>query len=262
MINCVRAMAATGITTGKLVAGIVIAILVSSIVSIVVSTQLIPGREGPQGERGPAGATGATGAAGATGATGATGPAGATGATGAAGTAGAAGAAGAVGATGPQGPKGERGFGFEQQGNISIGYSAFVPENYNDNASYDYVYGLLNYNTGSPLNCYASLQLPQGATITNATFYFYDNNDNGDFLFDLLRGNTTDTWREIDFVWKISGEGTPGYNHISLDDINPDLATVDNNNYHYYLYIEIPRSSISVLYYRFYYALVEYEFPA
>jgi hypothetical protein len=98
-----REMAVTTIPTGKLIAGIIIAILVSSAVSIVVSTQLIPGREGPQGPTGATGATGATGPTGATGATGATGPTGATGATGA------TGPTGATGATGPQGPIGPQG---------------------------------------------------------------------------------------------------------------------------------------------------------
>jgi hypothetical protein len=109
-------MAAATITTGKLIAGIIIAILVSSAVSIVVSTQLIPGREGPQGLTGATGATGAAGAAGATGATGPAGPAGA---------AGAAGATGATGATGPQGPIGPQGLpGVTVVNSTDIGYVA------------------------------------------------------------------------------------------------------------------------------------------
>ena len=71
-------MEKVGITTGKFVAGLVIAILASSAIAAAISTQLlIAGPQGPQGATGPAGptgATGATGASGATGATGATGP--------------------------------------------------------------------------------------------------------------------------------------------------------------------------------------------
>ena len=81
-------MVETTITTGKLIAGIIIAILASSAVSIGVSTQLMTGSQGPEG---PAGATGPTGA---TGPQGPEGPAGATGPT---------------GATGPQGPEGPAG---------------------------------------------------------------------------------------------------------------------------------------------------------
>jgi len=54
-------MVETTITTGKLIAGIIIAILASSAVSIGVSTQLMTGSQGPEG---PAGATGPTGATG------------------------------------------------------------------------------------------------------------------------------------------------------------------------------------------------------
>jgi predicted secreted protein len=85
------------LTTGKFVAGLVIAILVSSAISIVVSTQLMAG---PQGETGPQGPEGPEGPQGEQGPTGDAGPAGA---------AGPAGPAGAPGAEGPQGPQGEQG---------------------------------------------------------------------------------------------------------------------------------------------------------
>jgi len=189
------------------------------------------GPEGPQGEQGETGATGP------------------------------AGADGTDGAVGPQGPQGERGFGVPQQGNISVPFSAFVPPSTDDSVAYSYITGLTNTD-GSALYCYAPLQLPHGATITNATFYFYDNDD-GRFLFDLLRGNTTNTWEEIDYVWKNPSSGTSGFSHISLDsELDPDAANVDNNNYYYYLVIQMPYSSTSTDYYRFYYALIEYEYPA
>jgi len=90
-------MAADSITKGKFIAGIVIAILAASAISVGASMMLAVGPEGPQGDTGPRGATGPTGA---------TGP---------------------QGATGETGPQGEPGFGFEQQGNISISFAAFVP---------------------------------------------------------------------------------------------------------------------------------------
>jgi len=62
-------MEKAGMTTGKFVAGIVIAILVSSAVSIGISTQLIKGSQGPAGATGATGQTGATGATGAKGVT-------------------------------------------------------------------------------------------------------------------------------------------------------------------------------------------------
>jgi hypothetical protein len=87
------------LTTGKFVAGLVIAILVSSVISIGVSTMLMAGPQGAQGEQGPQGPEGPEGPQGEQGPTGPEGPAGA---------AGPAGPAGAAGAEGPQGPQGEQ----------------------------------------------------------------------------------------------------------------------------------------------------------
>jgi hypothetical protein len=240
-------MAAVTMTVGKLIALIVIAILASSAIAIGASTMLAVGPQGEQGEAGPQGPKGDTGD------TGPQGPAGATGATGATGT------TGAPGPKGDKGDTGERGFGMPQQGNISVPYSAFIPETSDESVSYYYSTGLTN-TEGSTINCYAPLQLPHGATITNATFYFYDSNDDGTFLFDLLRGGLTAS--TVGFVWKYPSSGMTGYNHISLTSISAAYSIVDNNNYFYYLLISLPYSSAANWYYRFYYALVEYEYPA
>jgi hypothetical protein len=244
------------VTMGKLIAGILVAILAASAIAVGASTLLAVGPEGPQGPQGDTGPQGSQGETGDTGPQGATGPAGPTGPTGA------TGATGPQGLQGIQGPQGERGFGVPQQGNISVPFSAFVPPSSDDSVSYSYLYGLTNTDGATIEYCYAPLQLPHGATITNATFYFYDNDDDGTFLFDLLRGNFTNTWNEIGYVWKYPSSGTTGFDSISLaDDFYPERATVDNNNYYYYLLIQFPYSSTSTLYYRFYYALIEYAYP-
>jgi hypothetical protein len=93
----VGAVGTTNFTTGKFIAGIVIAILVSSAISIGVSTMLMGGPQGPEGPQGETGSQGPQGEQGETGATGATGEAGP------------AGPAGAIGPEGPQGPQGEQG---------------------------------------------------------------------------------------------------------------------------------------------------------
>ena len=235
------------------IAGIVIAILVSSAVAAGVSI-MVPGPEGPegpQGEQGPQGLQGEQGEEGETG------PQGATGATGPRGSTGPAGADGAVG---PEGPQGERGFGVPQYGNISVSFSAFVPPSSDDSVTYSYTYGLRNTDTADLNYCYAPLQLPHGATITNATFYFYDNDDD-DFFFDILRHNTTGSYNEIGYCYNLPGSDTPGYANVSLQTYYPQYATVDNNNYHYYLVMTLPYSSTSSTYYRFYYALIEYAYP-
>ena len=100
----------------------------------------------------------------------------------------------------------------------------------------------------------APLQLPHEATIKNVTFYFYYNYDSF-FVFILRRENQTD-FEEMATVRNDPGSDTPGYTNISFSYI--DYATVDNNNYHYYLNIAVPGSTQ----YRFFYALIEYELPA
>jgi hypothetical protein len=246
----VRAMAAVSLTMGKFIAGIVIAILAASVISVGVS-MLISGPEGPEG---PEGEQGSQGLQGEQGETGETGPAGATGAKGDKGD---TGTTGATGATGPQGP---RGYGVPQKGNISVSAFEVMPPSSDDSVGYSYYYGLTNTDTHSLSYCYAPLQLPHGATITNATFYFYDNDANG-FEFYLMRQNQTLTWQVMESVFDTPGSDTPGNDHISLDGTITG-ATIDNNNYYYYLIIYFPYSSTSYTYYQFHYALIEYEYPA
>ena len=76
---------------------------------------------------------------------------------------------GLQGPQGEQGIQGERGFGLPQKGNISVPAVAFVADYYY-NISYSTTQGALNRNTAGNLICYAPVQLPHGATITNATF--------------------------------------------------------------------------------------------
>ena len=134
---------------------------------------------------------------------------------------------------------------------------------YNANATYDFNYGLRNYNTAGTLVCYAPVQLPQGATITNATIYFYDNDDSY-VRFYFERGNVIDRYDIIGYADNTPGSDTPGYTYVGLSGSypNPAYATVDNNNWYYYLELYIPHSSTNLSNYRFFYALIEYELPA
>ena len=235
---------------------IVIAVLASSAVAAGVS-MVIPGPEGPEG---PQGDTGPQGLQGEQGEEGETGPQGATGATGPRGSTGPAGADGAVG---PEGPQGERGFGVPQYGNISVSFSAFVPPSSDDSVAYHWQYGLSNTDTTDLYVCCAPLQLPHGATITNATFYFYDNDDDY-FEFYVIRGNLTmpSQYEIIASRYNTPGADTPGYTSVSLSAFYaPGRNTVDNNNYHYYLLMDLPYSSGSSYNYRFLYALIEYAYP-
>jgi hypothetical protein len=232
----------------QFIAVVVIAVLASSAVAAGISMVI----QGPEGPEGPQGEQGIQGLQGEQGEQGETGPAGATGATGA------TGAKGDKGDTGDTGPQGERGYGMPQTGNISVPFSAFVT-NYDENPKYFYSYGLRNYGTAD-MPAYAPVQLPQGATITNATFYVYDN-DVDYFRVYLESGNTTDTWNIIGRADNSPGSDTPGWTSFSLDSYYPEYATVDNNNYCYYLELYIPAST-SASNYAFFYALIEYELSA
>jgi hypothetical protein len=226
---------AISITTRKLVAGIVIAILASSAISIGGPMMLAIGPEGPEGPQGETGPQGLQGTQGEIGATGRTGP---------------------QGEQGIQGIQGERGFGMPQQGNISVGYSAFV---LTDPVVFPPIYytpGVGLMSSGGYVICMAPLQLPHGTTVTNATFYFYDNGNNF-FMFSLERENQTGL-ETMGYVDNYPGSATPGNDHISLSSI--DYATVDNDNYHYNILISIPGSASSYTYYRFQYGLIEYSF--
>ena len=167
-------------STTQFVAVFVIAVLVSSAVAAGIS-MVIPGPEGPQG---PQGEQGPPGSQGDQGDTGATGPQGATGSTGA------TGPEGDKGDTGDTGPQGERGFGMPQTGNISVSFADFNPQTDTEQYYLHTNHGLLDMDTGS-IYGFIPLQLPHGATITNATFFFYGN-DNDLFQFYLTRGSRTD----------------------------------------------------------------------
>jgi hypothetical protein len=102
----VKEVAIISLTTGKLIAGIIIAILASTTVAAGVSTMLIAGPQGPEGPKGDTGPQGEQGIQGLTGDTGPAGPAGATGATGPQGEKGDKGDTGETGSTGPAGADG------------------------------------------------------------------------------------------------------------------------------------------------------------
>jgi hypothetical protein len=150
-----------------------------------------------------------------------------------------------------------------QRGNVSVSYSAFEAPSSGDSVAYSYHYGMYNTGTATIELASAPLQLPHGATITNATFYFYDNDAGNSFDFYVMRGTGTTAYDVIGYVDNMINSETPGYSSVSLSSFyTPGARTVDNNNYHYYLLMRMPYSSTSSYYYRFYYALIEYELPA
>ena len=241
-------MATVSLTMGKFIAGIVIAILASSAISVGVSTILITGPQGPEGPQGLQGEQGETGA------TGPQGPEGANGATGDTGLQGPAGPKGDIGDTGPQGetgpagpigpkgdkgdigdtgPQGETGIGFEPTSYIQIPASSFVRRNYDDNVQVGSF--ITNYDTVSNI-LQAPVLLPNGVTITNVTSYWYDNDASLNIYCRLYRD------LEDGFVYQIAevdSSGNPGFNS-TVDTTIHFSDTVDNSQYSYYIFLQMP----------------------
>ncbi len=240
-------------STTQFIVVVVIAVLASSAIAAGISI-MIPGAEGPEGPRGEQGPQGEQGEQGETGATGPAGAAGATGATGA------TGAKGDKGDTGDTGPQGERGFGMPQTGKISVTFADFnVQHDYQEYSLWS-DYGVTNTYTTS-ITGYIPLDLPHGATITSVTYNFYDNDDSYFYFYFSRVPLTGYNYQTMNYVSNAPGSDTPGWVSLSNDTVI-NYATIDNDNYGYYIYVRIPYSSTSSLYYGFYSAVLEYEFPA
>jgi hypothetical protein len=244
----------------QFIAVIVISILASSAIAVGASTMLIAGPEGPQGEQGEQGPQGPKGDTGETGDTGPAGPAGPTGATGAKGDKGDTGDTGPQGEQGIQGIQGERGFGIPQTGNISVTFAEFnVQHDYYEYSLYSDKGATNTYNT--TIYGYLPLDLPHGATITSVTYNFYDNDDDY-FYFYLKRGLLTGSHQPtMNYVDNSPGPDTPGWVSLSNDTVI-NYATIDNDNYCYFIFLRIPYSSTYMGNYGFYSAVLEYELPA
>jgi len=113
-----------------------------------------------------------------------------------------------------------------RQGNISIPAAAFVSSVSNDNT---YIWDrLMNYEDSITVYFVASVQLPHGATVTNMTSYWKD--EGGNVLScHLMRYNQTQT----EFMASTSSSTTTGYGSGYDDTV--DFATIDNNQYAYFL---------------------------
>lgn len=235
-------MEKTALTKGTLIVAMIIAILAASAISVGLSTQLAAGPQGPKGDKGDTGQQGQTGPVGATGDTG---------------------PAGSIGATGPQGlqgPQGPRGIGYEKTGYLSVPAAAFAPQ-FSNPSTMDVKIDTQLYNYGAGVAYFtAPVNLPNGVTIKNVTWYFYDG---GASQMDLNLGRYNQTIGGVPSYQSMTfhlTQGAPGYgtgyaNTISID------AIVDNIQWTYILTVSLPPSATHTDY-RFQYAVVEYEFPA
>ncbi len=214
----------------QFIAVVVIAVLISTVVAAGVS-MIIPGQEGPEG---PQGDTGPQGPAGATGDTGPQGPAGATGDTG---------PQGPAGATGDTGPQGEPGIGFEPTGYVSIPAAAFVEYDSDDDSTIGLV--LRNWGTTEAL-FWGAVQLPHGATITNVTTYWNDDDAVEDIQCDFAR-ITADGygWGSL---CSADSSGDPGHSY-TFTDVSTLGSIVNNEEYSYAFLVRIPANEPNLMFY-------------
>lgn len=98
----------------------------------------------------------------------------------------------------------------------------------------------------------APIQLPSGAAVTNVTCYWSDSSSSKDVIIWLIRYDGQENFFHMSSLFS-SGEASYG---SSYDD-TIDYATVDNQ-YGYYLLVQLEPYPDHV----FYYAVIEYEYPA
>ena len=156
-----------------------------------------------------------------------------------------------TGPEGPEGPQGEPGIGFEPTGYISIDASAFHPGYTTDVA---YAGGVLRNMDTKTVYFFASVQLPQGATVTNITGYWYDSDSSNNLVCRLSQGSMGVVYK----MAEVSSTGSDGYGSDLETTI--DYATVDNSQYSYTLIVTIPTlSNFNAL--EFYSVTIGFEYP-
>ncbi len=140
-------------------------------------------------------------------------------------------------------------------GNISVPAAAFVPSS--NTMNWRNLGTLLrNYEISGTATFYAAVQLPQGATVTNLTFYWFDNGIDSALECRLYRYDQTMTWL-IAYASNSPPSNAPGDGVSYDDDGIINYAVVDNNKYAYLLGAWVPAPSGT---YEFHYAVIEYEY--
>jgi len=136
-------------------------------------------------------------------------------------------------------------------GYVSVSAAAFVPMESTD--MFAISDGLYNWDSDD-VWFLGSFQLPNGATVTKVTFYWYDGG--ADILsFDMFKQNLTHSYlMAFNASSGAAGKGSCYDNTI-------ENAIVDNSRYVYFFRVMIP-PSVSHTDYIFYYAIIEYTLPS
>lgn len=117
---------------------------------------------------------------------------------------------------------------------LSVPAAAFQPEKSSDVYTKDY--GLYLYATGAGQHCFlAPLNLPDGATLKKITATVWDLSGAGSIQVQLTRNNASGTESNNEYVASVQSAGAIHSWRDLAADADPALATVDNNNFGYFL---------------------------
>jgi hypothetical protein len=142
---------------------------------------------------------------------------------------------------------------------ISIPAAAFVPEaTAATGLGQVWQNQLRNYNADLIATFYAPVQLPHGVNITRFYGLWYDNSSRSVEMGLYICNSTSHSWR-ISYL-ESPLKGCPG---VGLSHTNEILERIIDNYSSYHLRVDLPPTHIpeNWLDYRFYYAIIEYEYP-
>ncbi len=138
-----------------------------------------------------------------------------------------------------------------QIGYISVPPAAFVPV---DSSWWVLTTNYLANYEATITTLLGAVQLPHGAIVTNMTVHWRDVGTQA-VMTSLRRFNLTH-WHALA---EVDSVGDTGFGAGYDDTI--EHATIDNSQYYYYMDVGIPPSA-SHLDYQYYYAVIEYQYPA
>jgi len=94
---------------------------------------------------------------------------------------------------------------------------------------------------GNNLNLYAPAYLPEGATVTNFTVYYYDVDGSNDLQISYSRLVRTSkvgiAYQKLAEISSIATSGSPVVDYSYNNTINSMYETIDNENYNYHIQI-------------------------
>ncbi len=183
------------------------------------------GPQGPNGALGPQGPIGDTGPDGLPGTIGSSGPDGPQGPQGSQGQQGSQGPQGPVGA---QGPDGQAGGGFLGTKVLLVQGMDFHASDTGRAVNESWAWGRFRQNSSSTQSLYAAVSLPEGASISKVTFYYYDDSSHN-LVADLIRSPFDGSSDVV--VKRMQTSGAP----LFSTSFGSASHTVNNTDAHYFV---------------------------